>query len=174
MLYSKTRNYNKILTLLSLFLICLLITGVVYAQSKDKIDQVKTKEFIPNITGSFKMVADVLDEFGGKAEPSSGNFKMKMCSGGQPSPVGISLATPNRSLSAGYIWGAFVLHGDATADGVIDASDVVYLLNYLFVHGPEPIPLEAGDVNCDGIVDASDLVSLLNYLFAHGPQPCDP
>ena len=64
------------------------------------------------------------------------------------------------------------LRGDANGDGVIDISDVVYLLNYLFIHGPAPVPiLDAGDANCDSVVDASDLVYLLNYLFAHGPAP---
>jgi hypothetical protein len=66
------------------------------------------------------------------------------------------------------------LLGDATGDGVVDASDVVYLLNYLFVNGPEPKPLEAGDANCDGVVDIADVVYLLNYLFVGGPSPtCD-
>jgi hypothetical protein len=63
------------------------------------------------------------------------------------------------------------MRGDANRDGVIDISDVVYLLNYLFVGGPAPVPLEAGDVTCDGVVDASDLVYLLNYLFVNGPPP---
>jgi PKD repeat protein len=64
------------------------------------------------------------------------------------------------------------IRGDANADGVVDISDVVYLLNYLFIHGPAPVPtLDAGDANCDRVVDASDLVYLLNYLFAHGPAP---
>jgi hypothetical protein len=62
--------------------------------------------------------------------------------------------------------------GDATGDTVVDASDLVYLLNYLFVSGPPPNPLAAGDVNCDGIVDISDVVYLLNYLFVNGPPPC--
>jgi hypothetical protein len=66
------------------------------------------------------------------------------------------------------------LLGDATGDGLVDASDVVYLLNYLFVNGPEPRPLEAGDANCDGVVDIADVVYLLNYLFVGGPSPtCD-
>jgi hypothetical protein len=62
--------------------------------------------------------------------------------------------------------------GDASGDGVVDASDLVYLLNYLFASGPPPNPLAVGDVTCDGIVDISDVVYLLNYLFIHGPQPC--
>jgi hypothetical protein len=62
--------------------------------------------------------------------------------------------------------------GDANGDGMIDVSDVVYLLNYLFVQGPPPVPLAAGDVTCDSVVDASDIVYLLNYLFVGGPAPC--
>jgi uncharacterized delta-60 repeat protein len=61
--------------------------------------------------------------------------------------------------------------GDANGDGVIDIVDVVYLLNYLFVYGPAPEPLETGDANCDGVVDVSDIVYLLNYLFVGGPAP---
>jgi len=64
------------------------------------------------------------------------------------------------------------LRGDANGDGVIDISDVVYLINYLFIHGPGPVPtLDAGDATCDGVVDASDVVYLINYLFVNGPPP---
>jgi hypothetical protein len=64
------------------------------------------------------------------------------------------------------------LRGDANGDGVIDISDVVYLINYLFIHGPGPVPtLDAGDATCDGVVDASDVVYLINYLFVGGPPP---
>ena len=63
------------------------------------------------------------------------------------------------------------LQGDATNDGVIDISDVVYLINYLFINGPAPNPLWMGDCNCDCVIDVSDVVYLLNYLFAHGPVP---
>jgi hypothetical protein len=62
--------------------------------------------------------------------------------------------------------------GDANGDGVIDISDVVYLINYLFINGPAPVPLEAGDANCNGMVDVRDVVYLLNYLFVRGaPAP---
>jgi hypothetical protein len=66
---------------------------------------------------------------------------------------------------------SYFVAGDANGDGVIDISDVVYLINYLFIHGPAPVPLEAGDATCDGVVDVSDVVYLLNYLFARGPAP---
>jgi hypothetical protein len=64
------------------------------------------------------------------------------------------------------------IYGDANGDGVIDISDVVYLINYLFIHGPAPVPLAAGDANCDAVVDVSDVVYLINYLFVGGPAPC--
>ncbi len=65
-----------------------------------------------------------------------------------------------------------IIRGDVNQNGEIDATDVTYLINYLFMGGPEPNPLESGDVNCDGAVDAVDVVYLINYLFISGPPPC--
>jgi hypothetical protein len=62
-------------------------------------------------------------------------------------------------------------YGDANGDGQIDASDVVFLINYLFIKGPAPEPLSAGDSNGDCVVDAADVVYLMNYLFVGGPTP---
>jgi hypothetical protein len=69
---------------------------------------------------------------------------------------------------------SYFVAGDANGDGVINVTDVVYLINYLFLipPGPAPIPLEAGDVNCDGFVNVTDVVYLINYLFIDGPPPC--
>jgi subtilisin family serine protease len=66
--------------------------------------------------------------------------------------------------------------GDCNGDRVVDAADLVFLLNYLCQQGPAPAPLCIADVTDDGAVDFSDLIYLLNYLFAHGPAPkngCD-
>jgi hypothetical protein len=48
---------------------------------------------------------------------------------------------------------------------------VVYMINYLFIHGPAPNPVGRADCNCDGIVNAADVVYLINYLFINGPPP---
>jgi hypothetical protein len=61
---------------------------------------------------------------------------------------------------------------DATADGITDLADVVYLLNFLFRYGPAPLPMQAGDVNCDVSISVADVVYLLNYLYKGGPAPC--
>ena len=63
------------------------------------------------------------------------------------------------------------LRGDANADRVIDVSDVVLIINYLFRSGPVPNPFLSGETNCDGNIDVSDVVFLINYLFKSGPAP---
>jgi hypothetical protein len=62
-------------------------------------------------------------------------------------------------------------YGDANGDGQIDVSDVVFLMNYLFIGGPTPQPLSAGDSSGDCVVDVADVVYLINYLFTEGPLP---
>ncbi len=67
--------------------------------------------------------------------------------------------------------------GDVNNDGVIDLGDVVYLINYLYRSGPEPLPLWIlGDVTCDYnfTIDIGDVVYLINYLYKNGPEPCNP
>jgi photosystem II stability/assembly factor-like uncharacterized protein len=63
------------------------------------------------------------------------------------------------------------IRGDPNHDGIIDISDVIYLINYLFVGGPAPVPLESGDATCNGEIDVSDVIYLINYLFIAGPPP---
>jgi hypothetical protein len=65
--------------------------------------------------------------------------------------------------------------GDANNDGVVNSADIVYLVNYLFIGGPDPVPLWiVGDVNCDLLINRADVVYLINYLFIKGPEPCNP
>jgi hypothetical protein len=49
--------------------------------------------------------------------------------------------------------------------------DVVYLINYVYIDGPAPHPLQAGDANSDRVVDITDVVYLIKYLFLGGPPP---
>jgi len=63
------------------------------------------------------------------------------------------------------------LCGDCNGDGQINVSDVVYLINYLFIDGPVPVPWKSGDCNGDGNVNVTDVVYLINYLFIDGPPP---
>ena len=62
--------------------------------------------------------------------------------------------------------------GDVNGDSKVNASDVVYLINYLFVPGcPAPNPMEKADVNNDCAVDVTDVIYLMNYLFVPDSSP---
>jgi len=48
---------------------------------------------------------------------------------------------------------------------VLNVTDPVSLLDWLFRSGEEPPCKDASDANDDGRIDVSDAVSLLSYLF---------
>jgi hypothetical protein len=87
----------------------------------------------------------------------------------EPCPLPGEVAT----LSYDAPW---FMRGDANGDWKINVTDVVYLINYLFLipAGPAPTPWEAGDPNCDGAINVTDVVYLINYKFLvpPGPPPC--
>jgi len=58
-------------------------------------------------------------------------------------------------------------------DGIIDIADLVYLIDYMFLTGPEPPCMTEADVNADGSeqVDISDLLYLIDYMFTGGSPP---
>jgi hypothetical protein len=59
--------------------------------------------------------------------------------------------------------------GDANGDGLVNVSDVFYLINYLFAGGTPP--LGRANVNGDGLVNVNDVFYLINNLFAGGAPP---
>jgi hypothetical protein len=67
--------------------------------------------------------------------------------------------------------------GDANNDGTFNISDAVWIIGYIFVGGPQPIPVKAcGDANGDGFVNVSDVVWIIIYVFLGGPpaDDCSP
>jgi hypothetical protein len=63
--------------------------------------------------------------------------------------------------------------GDVDYSGGVDIDDIVYLVNYIFLGGEPPTPMEVGDVDCSGAADIDDAVYLIQYIFAGGNPPCD-
>jgi hypothetical protein len=64
--------------------------------------------------------------------------------------------------------------GDVTDDGVLDISDAVSVLGFLFLGGERPGCMSAADANTDGEVDISDGIALLDFLFVGGRKPATP
>ena len=84
----------------------------------------------------------------------------------------VHVTLPNETSGIDFNLPSLFIRGDANGDGVINVSDAVHLINYLFISGPAPQPLAAGDANSDGLVNITDVVYLINYLFIDGPPPC--
>jgi len=64
--------------------------------------------------------------------------------------------------------------GDANADGLVTIADVVYLVNYLFMNGPPPLPAVCiGDAEGDGRTSIEDVVYLIGYILQSSTPPVD-
>lgn len=74
------------------------------------------------------------------------------------------LATPENAQPCAPLF----VRGDANADGGINLSDVLFVLNYLFRSGPAPTCEAAGDADDNGEVNLSDAIYALLYLFRGG------
>ena len=55
--------------------------------------------------------------------------------------------------------------GDVNADGQIDISDVVVLVNYILTGNADNIHLGVADINDDDSIDISDVVGLVNIIL---------
>ncbi|MCA8963078.1 MAG: hypothetical protein KDC38_21290, partial [Planctomycetes bacterium] len=70
--------------------------------------------------------------------------------------------------------GTEFVRGDFDANGMIDISDPVNLLGYLFASGTAPTCDDAADVNDDGLLGIDDAIYLLSHAFGGGPDPLPP
>lgn len=66
------------------------------------------------------------------------------------------------------------VRGEVNGAAPVDVSDVLFLLEFLFLAGEAPDPVEAADVNDDGEADISDPIRLINYLFLGAAPPPPP
>ena len=117
-----------------------------------------------NITGTFTEGSSILSLIEAWPDPISGPSKTKYTNqqGFGYTPIMID----------GEISISDVVCGDADGSGDVDIDDVVYLINYIFASGPEPVPQYCvGDADGSGEVDIDDVVYLINYIFASGPAP---
>ena len=99
--------------------------------------------------------------------PPSDRLIFASASGAWPPKIwNAYLGTEEYCFSVGY-----GIPGDADGSGIVDISDALYMLNYLFRQGPPPVSFGAGDANCDNDLGILDPLHLLNYLYRDGPPP---
>ncbi|MCA8961451.1 MAG: dockerin type I repeat-containing protein [Planctomycetes bacterium] len=109
-----------------------------------------------------------------------GTTELEFCGGLGTPPIPIELVssgmsiptlTANGSLTG---WVNLFTRGDCNGDGGLDIADSIFVEQYLFLGGADPVCLTACDTNDDGQVDIADSIYGLNYLFVGGPQPIAP
>ncbi len=93
-------------------------------------------------------------------------------------------STPDNTFGWGVIdtWAAIhyqfgsptYVPGDADGNGIVNISDAVFTIAYIFGGGGAPEPMESGDADGDGIVNISDAVYLIAYIFGGGEPPVNP
>ncbi len=64
--------------------------------------------------------------------------------------------------------------GEVNADATINIFDITYIIGYLYLGGPAPVPyaLCNGDPNCDCTCNIFDITYLIGFLYLDGPPPC--
>lgn len=66
------------------------------------------------------------------------------------------------------------IRGDANDDGILNISDAVFTLSFLFIGDEQPECLTATDANDDGAANITDVILLLNFLFMGSDAPAAP
>ncbi|MFH2057017.1 MAG: S8 family serine peptidase [bacterium] len=61
--------------------------------------------------------------------------------------------------------------GDANGDGIVNITDVTFIIQYIFNNGMAPDPYESGDADGSGEVNITDAVYLIAYIFGGGSAP---
>jgi hypothetical protein len=115
--------------------------------------------------------ADTIDLQFGSAELYSGYYKSNIeVHSNDPYPGYNPRVIPAELWVGGS--GPTYVCGDADGNELVNISDAIYLIDYIFVGGPAPDPYESGDVNCDATVNVTDATYIIAYIFGGGPAPC--
>ncbi len=130
---------------------------------------------IADFNGDGMLDIFVVGGYGTSSTPSSNHGRAYALTAGSGTGPGWPMFRHDERHS-GFTARQTLICGDANASGFVDIDDAVLLVDFIFVGGAPPNPLELGDANCSGgdvPVDIDDVVYLINFIFKGGPEPCD-
>ncbi len=61
--------------------------------------------------------------------------------------------------------------GDANDDDLVNILDIVYIINFKYKEGPDPVRPAYSDVNSDELINILDIVYLINFKYKGGAEP---
>lgn len=92
----------------------------------------------------------------------------------RPGPDGMTFATRYDIASNALEPLRLFLRGDTNGDGELDLSDVINLLQFLFLRQVELACRDTGDADDNGELDISDVIRILGHLFLGQAPPPPP
>jgi sugar lactone lactonase YvrE len=137
---------------------------------------------VVTLSGRFPSAPTAI-RFGGRAAeliesgPESIRCRAPAAASAGPVDVSVALGAVELRLPLAYVYIAsspVFVRGDANADRLINLSDAVFVLSFLFLGGPAPSCPDAADANDDGTVSISDPSAVLGHLFLGAPPPPPP
>ncbi|MBQ1667187.1 MAG: lamin tail domain-containing protein, partial [Prevotella sp.] len=78
-----------------------------------------------------------------------------------------TIGKDNRMTSYAVAQEENFLLGDVNGDGVVNITDVIYLVNYIMQPESTTIILKAADVNIDGNINITDAVGIINLILSY-------
>lgn len=110
------------------------------------------------------------DYVDGLGQPPTNNTFVVATNSIVPSSMTGGILTINETVSTVPTF----IRGDSFLNNIIDISDIIHCLIYIFVDGDAPFCMDAADANDDGNVDVADAIYTTGYLFLGGPMPPAP
>ena len=87
---------------------------------------------------------------------------------GGPDDLSVSVNEPEAPPEIRFI------RGDADANGALQLTDGIRILNALFMGSSMPGCLDAGDADDNGVIQLTDGIVIFQFLFLGGAMPADP
>ncbi len=84
---------------------------------------------------------------------------------------GLEISTIARWIQEGAKESHRLVRGDFNGDDVLDITDPIGTLFFLFQGGPQPLCEEVADADASGIADVTDAIFVLDHLFQGGTGP---
>ena len=91
-----------------------------------------------------------------------------------PASLLLVLALPALPGCGGEPPGKQFIRADSNGDGIVNITDGIFVLNFLFLGGPAPPCQDSADSNDDSLLNITDGIFILNFLFLGGPEPPAP
>ncbi len=101
-------------------------------------------------------------------------MRLRFIANDQPNNAVVEAGIDNFSVLTFACSGTNFVRGEVNQDNAVNLADIQYVLNFLFVEGPDPDCMKSADLNDDGSVNIADAISGLDYLFNGGTEPPAP